>query len=349
MNDSPGMDMRRLSPVAQEALRLRVMHAVVNGMDPDEATRVFCVSTDSIANWQDRYGQGGWEALRSRRPGRRPGEGTRMTASEEKALLDRLLTHTPDDVGMVGRLWTARTVAVLARELFGAIYTDRGMRTLLTRWGFSLQRPDKRAVEADCESQRVWVEQSWPLLRQRAKDEGALIFFADQVGVRSDQLYGRTWGHRGHTPVPTQTGNRFGINAMSAISMQGTMMFTAWQGSATTDVFLTFLNRLITTVKPKIHLVLDGHSVHRSKAVRDWVAARSEAIELHFLPPYSPQLNPDEMVNADLKRDLADQSITDVRRMKAPVRSFFWSVQKQSDRIKSYFHGKHVRYTLRTI
>ncbi len=157
---------------------------------------------------------------------------------------------------MDGRLWTARSVAGLARELFGAIYTDRGMRKLLTRWGFSFQRPDKRAVEADCESQRVWVEQSWPLLRQRPTDEGAPIVFADQVGIHSD-LYGRTWGRRAHTPVLPQTGNRFGINAMSAISMQGTMMFTAWQGSFTTDVFLTFLNRLITTVEPTIHLVLD--------------------------------------------------------------------------------------------
>ncbi|MFC3491621.1 IS630 family transposase [Glycomyces rhizosphaerae] len=138
--------------------------------------------------------------------------------------------------------------------------------------------------------------------------------FLDQVGVCSDHLSGRTWGRKGHTPLATTSGNRFGVNAMSAISREGQMYFTVFRQSFTIEVFIDFLERVIGTFEGKTHLVVDGHSVHRSKRVREWVAARDDRIELHLLPPYSPHLNPDELVNADLKRHLADKVITDVRR-----------------------------------
>lgn len=231
---------------------------------------------------------------------------------------------------------------MLARRPFGALLTDRGMRKLLRRLGFSFQRPDRRAIEADPAAPWEWVERAWTELIKRATAECARVMYFDQVGLRSDHLSGRTWDRKGQTPLAATCGNRFGVNAMSAISREGQMYFTVFRQSFTTEVFIDFLGRVIDTFEGKTHRVLDGHSVHRSKRVREWVEARADRVELHFLPLYSPHLNLDELVNADVKRHLADQVVTDVHQMEAAVRSFFHSVQKRASHVRAYFLAPHV-------
>jgi transposase len=176
-----------------------------------------------------------------------------------------------------------------------------------------------------------------------------VILFGDQVGVRSDQLAGRTWGRKGQTPTVARAGNRFGLSAMSTISTRGELHFTVLRERFNAEVFLVFLDRLLGQFEEKIHLVVDGHSAHRAKKVREWVAERPDRIELHFLPAYAPHLNPDELVNADLKRTLADQVITDRAQMEQAVRTFFHRVQKLPDRVLGYFQAPHTKYAGSTI
>lgn len=283
-------------------------------------------------------------------PGRRAGEQTRFSLPEESALVEAICEYEPERLELGGKLWTRRKVAGLAKKLFGASFTEQGIGKLLRRHGFSFQRPDKRAIEADPEAMRTWTDETFPAIEQRAKDEGAAILFGDQVGVRSDQLSGRTWDRKGETPVVKRTGKRFSLNAMSVIATNGQLYFTIFAATFTTEVFIRFLDRLIGHYDGrKIHLVLDGHCVHRSVAVRDWVAERSTLIELHYLPPYAPHLNPDELVNADLKRTLADQVLPDREHMQAAVRSFFCRVQKLPDHVRSYFQAPHTSYAYSTI
>jgi transposase len=338
------MDMRRLSPGQQEALRMRVMGALRDGMTGAEAQRVFGVSEGSIRNWRNRFDAGGVEGLESARPGRRAGGGAKLSESQAKALMDALIVFSPEQLNLGGLLWTLRKVAVLCQRLFGVSFTEQGMGKVLRRMGFTFQRPDRRAIEANPEAMALWVQHTFPALATRAKAEDAVILFGDQVGVRSDHLSGRTWGRRGQTPTVARTGKRFSLNAMSTISPRGDMHFTVFRGRFNTPVFLEFLTRLLSQHTKKIHLVIDGHPVHRSKAVTAWVAERSDRIELHFLPPYAPHLNPDELVNADLKRTLADQVITTRDQMETSVRSFFHRVQKLPARVRSYFQAPHTMY-----
>ncbi|MGW0962535.1 IS630 family transposase [Streptomyces gelaticus] len=179
------------------------------------------------------------------------------------------------------------------------------MGKYLKRWGLSFQRPDKRAVEQDPEKMARWHEETWPQIRARAGADGGESLFADLVGVRSDQVTGRTWGKKGRTLIIVRrTGNRFSANSMSAISTRGRMYFMVFTESFDSAMMCRFLDRLVGHFDRKIHLVVDGHSAHRSKKVKDWLADHAEEIELHFLPPYSLELTPDEMVNADLKHRL---------------------------------------------
>jgi len=341
--------MRRLSPQQQEALRKRVMAAVRDGMSTADAVRVFGVSRGSVRNWKARFDTGGAAGLSSGTPGRSLGEQTKLSASEAEALVGSIVEYEPDALNLGGKLWTRRKVCVLAERLFGVSFTEQGMGKLLRRMGFSFQRPDKRAIEADPEAMREWVEETYPTLREQARAEGAVILFGDQVGVRSDQLAGRTWGRKGQTPTVARTGNRFGLSAMSTISTRGDLHFTVLRDRFNAEVFIAFLDRLLGQFEEKIHLVVDGHSAHRAKQVREWIAKRSDRIELHFLPAYAPHLNPDELVNADLKRTLADQVITDRVQMERAVRAFFHRVQKLPAHVLGYFQAPHTKYTSSTI
>ncbi|WP_203217850.1 IS630 family transposase [Nocardia terpenica] len=346
MGDDFRVDMRRLSPGQQEALRMRVVAALRDGMTGAEACRVFGVSENSIRNWKARYAFGGVEGLESRRPGRKSGQARKLTPDREAALVEAIIEFEPEQLELDGKLWTRRKVAALARRLFGVSYTERGMGKLLRRIGLSFQRPDRRAIEANPEAMTEWVERTYPALVERAESEGAVILFADQVGVRPDHLSGSTWGRVGQTPAVARTGKRFSLNAMSAISPRGDMRFTVFAGRFDTTEFLTFCKRLIAGYNgTKIFLVLDGHPVHRSKATKVWMAEHAEQIELHHLPPYAPHLNPDELVNADLKRVLADKTITGRDQMELAVRSFFRRVQKLPGQVRGYFEAPHTIYT----
>ena len=324
---------------------MRVVAALREGMTAAEAVRVFGVSEGSIRNWKARYAFGGVEGLESRRGGRRAGEARKMSLDQEQALIEAIIEFEPGQLGLEGKLWTRRKAAGLARRLFGVSYTEEGMGKLLRRMGLSFQRPDRRAIEANPEVMAEWVRATYPALVRRAGQEGAVILFADQVGVRSDHLSGSTWGRVGQTPTVARTGKRFSLNAMSAISPRGDMRFTVFAGRFDTAGFLTFCKRLISGYDTKIHLVVDGHPVHRSKATKKWMAEHAEEIELHYLPAYAPHLNPDELVNADLKRTLADKTILGRDQMELAVRSFFQRVQKLPDHIRAYFQDPHVVYT----
>ncbi|MGW0937806.1 IS630 family transposase [Streptomyces sp. NPDC002666] len=190
-----------------------------------------------------------------------------------------------------------------------------------------------------------WHEETWPAIRARA--EGGEILFADQVGIRSDQVTGRTWGAKGRTPIVRRTGNRFSVNAMSAISTKGRMHFMVFAGTFDSAAMCHFLARLVGHFDHKIHLVVDGHSAHRSKKVKVWLADHTEEIELHFLPPYSPELNPEELVNADLTYSLPkSHRAMNQAELAADTRQFFRRRQRQPHIVRGYFHGPHVRYTL---
>ncbi|MFE5513052.1 IS630 family transposase [Streptomyces sp. NPDC056529] len=184
-------------------------------------------------------------------------------------------------------------------------------------------------------------------MRARAEADNAEVLFADQVGVRSDQVTGRTWGEKGRTPVVRRTGNRFSLNAMSAISTKGRMHFMVFTEAFDAKVMCRFLERLIGHFDRKVHLIVDRHSAHRSKTIRTWLAEHEDEIELHFLPSYSPELKPDELVNTNLKRSLPHTHRTrNQNELSAETRTFFHHRQRQPRIAHGYFRGRHVRDVL---
>ncbi|MFB7600148.1 IS630 family transposase [Streptomyces sp. NPDC056160] len=258
-----------------------------------------------------------------------------------------VLDHMPCDLGLSGQLWTRRLIGELISKLYRVRFTEPGVGKYLKRWRLTFRRPDKRAVEQDAEVVHLWREETWPAIRARAKADNGEVLFADQVGIRSDQVTGRTWGEQGKTPVVRRTGNRFSVNAMSAISTKGRMHFMVFTESFDANVMCRFLDRLVGHFDRKAHLVVDRHSAHRLKVVRAWLADHAYEIELHFLPSYSPELNPDELVNADLKRSLPHtHRARNQNELAAETRRFFHRRQRQPHAVTGYFKAPHVRYIL---
>ncbi len=339
-------DARFLSPDAQEALRGRVMAALRGGMGPAVAARTFGVSRSSVWNWRRRVALGNSTSLRSKKRGRP--KGTQL-APHEAATTVRLITdRCPDQLKLPFALWTRAAVQQLLAERFGVQVSVRTVGRYLAGWGLTPQKPLRRAYERDPVAVQHWLDEEYPAIERRAKAENAEIHWGDQMGLRSDHQTGTSYGRRGQTPVIPGTGQRFRCNMMSAITNRGELSFMVFKENFTVAVFIKFVRRLLRLRQRKVLLILDRHPVHLSAAVTGWLARHADRLELFLLPGYSPDLNPDEFLNQDVKSNaLGRQRPATRAELIDGVRSYLRSTQRQPAIVKSYFHADSVRYAAR--
>lgn len=340
----PKQDARKLSPEGQEDLRRRVMAAVEGGMGVTEAARTFGVTRQSIHNWVNAVEARGVAALKARRRGPKPGG--RSLAPHQRASLVRSITAgCPDQLRLPFALWTRDAVIELTQRRFGISLSRSTMGRYLREWGMSPQKPVRRAYERDPAAVRRWLEEEYPAICEKARLQKAEIHWADEMGLRSDHQTGTSWSKRGVTPTIPGTGQRFGCNMISAVTNRGSLAFMVFTERFTASVMLRFLRRLVGQVGRKVFLVVDGHPVHRSAQVRRWVASKSESIEMFHLPPYSPDLSPDEFLNNDVKSNaVGRRRPADRKDLLADVRSYLRSTQRQPEIVQRYFHAESVRY-----
>jgi transposase len=299
-------DTRSLPAAAQAALRKRAVRAVLDGMTQAEAARVFGVHHNAVNRWVKRYRQGGFQGLAERRRGRRPGEQAALSEPQQQEVIALVRDATPDELGLAGFLWTREAVAELISQRYGVWLARTTVGAYLRGWGFSPQRPQRRALEQHPAAVRRWLAETYPAIRAQARREGGVVLWLDEMGVRSEAAAGRSWAPVGQTPVIKRTGKRFRINMISAVSNAGMLRFRLFVGSFSGPVFIDFLRRLLRdSGRRKVHLIVDGHPVHRAKAVSAFIGRHAERIQLHFLPGYSPELNPVELLNHDVKANAA--------------------------------------------
>jgi transposase len=337
-------DARRLSPQAQEDLRRRAVAAVKAGFTQAAVSIMLGVSPKTVWRWVDAFDRKGNKALKAGKRGRRPGEQKALDARQEARVRRAVVGKYPDQVALPGLVWTRPQVRQLVRDWFGVGLSLVTIGKYLRSWGLSPQKPIRRAYEQNPEAVARWLEVDYPTIEKRAKKEKAVILWLDQTGLRSDAAVGTTWAPVGRTPVVGKTGKRFGVNVMAAISNRGELYFTCFTGSFTGPVFLAFLDRLVRHLDRKIHLVVDGHPVHRRVNVRNWLADRVVQIEMHFLPGYSPELNPVELLNGDTKRHVAQANPANPAELAAAAASHLRRRQNQPEAVKALFGKPEVRY-----
>jgi transposase len=324
---------------------MRAVAAYENGMTQAEVAKALSVSRYSVIKWVAAHKEGGEKALRARKKGPPIGHGRLLTPRQAASVARTVVGKCPEQLRLPFVLWTREAVADLIWRRYGVRLARRTMGNYLQEWGFTPQKPVRRAYEQDPEAVKAWRDEIYPAIHARAKSENAAIYWGDESGLRSDHQAGRSYGKKGRTPVIPGTGQRFRCNMISALTNRGRLCFMVFLQNFTTVVFLDFLRRLSKHAARKVFLIVDGHSVHRSKAVKKWLASHPEKVEIFYLPGYSPELNPDELVNQDVKSNaLGRRKPKNRREMVADTRSYLRSTQKRPDVVRNYFRGEHVCY-----
>ncbi|RJO68793.1 MAG: IS630 family transposase [Myxococcales bacterium] len=338
-------DGRRLSPAAQEALRVRAVAAVQGGMSKSEASRVFGVSRRALYNWLERVDAEGKRALKGDRRGRPKGSGAKLKPWQAAQTARLVQDHCPEQLKLPFVLWTREAVGLLIERKWGVKLSLTQVGRYLKRWGFTPQKPVRRAYERDETAVKRWMQEEYPAIAKRAKAEGAEIHWGDEMGLRSDHQAGTSYGRKGKTPVIPGTGKRFRCNMISTITNRGTLRFMVFEGSFVSAVFIEFLKRLLKQSGRRIFLIVDGHSAHVSRETKRWLAAHGERIEVFYLPGYSPELNPDELLNQDVKANaLGRRRPRDKADLMANVRGYLRSTQKMPQIVRNFFLEPHVCY-----
>jgi transposase len=336
-------DSRSLPPIAQEDLRRKAVRAIAGGMTQEEAAKLFGVTRQAIIKWLKKYREGGERALRARRRGR-PKRGSLepwQAAQIVRAIEDRC----PDQLKLPFFLWTREAVGALIAQRFDIRLSVWTVGRYLAQWGFTPQKPVRRAFERDEQKVQRWLNEEYPAIRNSAKAKKAEIYWGDEMGMRSDHACGRTYGRRGETPVIKGTGQRFGCSMISAITNRGKLYFMVFKRRFRAQVFLEFLRRLVRQVGRRVYLILDQHPVHKAVKVKQWLQRHRNSIEIYHLPSYSPELNPDECLNQDVKSNAVGRCRPHTQEeMVQGIRRYLRSRQQQPGLVRKYFQAQSVSY-----
>lgn len=335
-------DARKLSSESLTDLRRRAVGSVQDGHAPDEVAETLGVSRAAVFGWLASYRAGGWNALNARKRGGRP---RKLTGRQMQWIYKTVTEKSPLQMKFPFALWTLDMVRKIIKQHLHITLSRASVGRLMDQMGLSAQRPLWRAYQQNPAAVAKWLKKEYPQICKAAKAAHATIFFGDEAGVRSDAHSGTTWAPRGKTPIVSTTGARFGMNLISAVSRTGQMHFAVVEGRVTGEVFVEYLRRLIHGRTRPVFLIVDGHPTHRSVMVRRFVESVSARLRLFFLPPYSPELNPDELVWNDLKNHvLGRMKIEGPDQMQRAVLGRLRWMQKHPKHVASFFYAPETRY-----
>ena len=340
--------MRKLPAAAQEERRRQVVGLRESGLTFVAIAAQAGLTENGVSGICRRYAERGMAGLASRPRGPAPGSGRFLTGRQEVQIRGLICRHLPDELGLPYALWSRAAVRALVEQRCGGLrMAVRSTGTYLARWGFTAQKPLRRAYEQSADAVRRWLQRDYPAIRIRARREKGTIFWGDETGLRSDDVRGRSFAPRGRTPVVRPSHKRANLGLISAVTNKGELRWMILDGAIKASILIRFLDRLVQEASGggKVFLILDNLPVHRARSVQDWLAERKSQIEVFHLPAYSPELNPDEGLNADLKqaatRKPPARSKPELRRT---VISHMRSLSKRPDRVRSYFGHRTFRY-----
>jgi transposase len=338
-------DARKLKQEVQQELRRQIIRLREQGRSNREVAQIVGVSErHSSVTWQ-RYQRDGKEALQVGTRGRRHGESRKLTTDQESGIRKLLVDKTPDQLKLQFALWTRDAVRLAIKQEFGIELPLRTITDYLKRWGFTPQKPAKRAYEQNQKAVQQWLDDTYPGISARAKHEKAEIHWGDETGIQADAYNAKGFSPKGKTPIVRLNAKKSSINMISSITNQGQVRFMLYQETMTSQVFIKFLSRLAKDAKRKVFLILDNHRVHHSKLVKAWLEQHKDQIELFFLPSYSPELNPDEYLNGNLKQKIrSGMPARSQKELMKKTRSFMKTLQRRPHHVRGFFKHPMVAY-----
>jgi transposase len=335
-------DGRKIDHVTLEVLRMRAVKQIEAGKRVEDVAASLGLSRSAVFAWMAAYREGGKDALKAKPvPGRPP----KLSGAQLRTLYTLIVGADPRQYQFEFALWTRDLVRELIYSQFKVRLSAVSVGRLLRMLGLSPQRPVFRATQQDPERVRRWREQDYPAIRDEAAQVGATIYFGDEAGIRSDYHSGTTWAPVGQTPVVASTGARYSVNMISAITPQGKLRFSTFTGTMNAATFISFCRRLLHDDIGPVFFIVDGHPVHRSKAVKEFVESTDGRLRLFFLPPYSPELNPDEWVWKNVKHDrIGKAGIRSAEDLRQKAENALRRLQRLPGLVCAFFLDPHIRY-----
>lgn len=340
------LDARKLPPTTQNYLRQQAIRLRKDGKPVMDIAAYLGVHRNTVTRWWHESLQGGESAFYQHPRGRRRGEKRTLSIAQETRVQQVIVSAFPDSVGIDSALWTRRAVQQFIQHTCQVRMPLRTVGEYLKRWGYSPQKPLKRAYEQDPKAVQYWLDHTYPELERRARSENAEIAWGDESGLRSDTQVGRGFAPIGETPeIHLSQKNRVRVNLIASITNQGTVRFMLYTCKLTEAVLLSFLKRLIANRQRKLFWIVDQHPVHRGKQVQQWLSQHRDEIEVFYLPSYSPQLNPAEYLNGDIKQGVHSKPPTrNLSQLKQRVMSHLRKLQKLPSRVQKYFEHPFIAY-----
>jgi len=329
------LDGRKMNRKALEEIRIRAVKRVEAGESPEVVIKALGLSRPRIYEWLALYREGGVDALKSRKaPGRTP----KLPGEHLQTIYRTVVGNSPLQLKFPFALWTCGMVRDFIQREFGVNLSEVSVGRLLKKLGLTPQRPKWSAYQQDSVLVATWMTKDFPQIQRLAKATGATIYFGDESTIRSDYHSGTTWALRGQTPTVRTTGARFKLNMLSAVNAMGTLRFMVTEQNVTSEVFVDFLKGLIHDESRPVFLIVDQHPVHRSKMVKEFVAGTEGRLRIFFLPPYSPELNPDEQVWNHVKsHGVGRMVVKGVSQLREMIIARLDSLRNAPELVRSFF------------
>lgn len=338
-------DARKLKKEVQQQLRHQAVRLRKKKMTYREIAEIVGVYPDTVGRWCREYERHGAKGIKIKERGRKLGDKRTLTPEQEARIQRAIVDKEPDQLKLPFALWTRISVQQLIKQLLSIDMPIRSVGEYLSRWAFTPQKPLRKAYEQNPKAVTKWLDEQYPAIADSAKKERAEIHWGDETGLCSDSQHGRSYAPIGKTPAIRLCAKRERINLISSITNQGKVRFMIYKKTMNAQVFIKFLRRLITDADRKIYLILDNLRVHHSKIVKAWVEEHKDQIELFFLPSYSPELNPDEYLNCDLKAGVHSGVPARTKgKLKSKALSHLRMLQKKPERVAKYFRHPKIAY-----
>lgn len=338
-------DLRKLSKEVQTEVRKRAVQAVKSGKKVTLVAELYGISRRVLTKWCKKEREEGMDSLEGDNRGLPEGIKGKVKKSKKREIIDIILNKTPETEGLSSQLWTRKAVLALIKRYCNINYSLPTISRMLIMNGLSPQKPTYRASQRDPVKIQKWLDETYPKIKVLAQKEGGIVHWGDEMGIRSTHVFGRSYGLKNKTPVVNKTINRFGYNIISTIADNGSFRFMTFKNNFNISVFLDFLRRLIHRQKKKIFLIMDNHKVHHSNKVAQWLKKNKKRIELFFLPPYAPELNPDEMLNRNVKSNVSYSNIfSSESNLLSALKSYLFDLQRKPEKIKSFFTYKSLSF-----
>jgi transposase len=338
------IDGRTLTHEASEAIRIMAVRRVQEGERPSAVIQSFGLCRTTVYKWLRAAARGGEAALVARKA---PGPAFKLRPRQKQQVRTWICGKDPRQYGFDFGLWTRRIVVELIQQKMKITLSVTSVGRLLAELQITPQKPLRRAYERDPAAIERWKREEYPALVKHAQHRGADIFFLDEAGLRSDAALQRTWGARGQTPVVQTSGQRQSINAISAVNLLGAFWYNVYDGKLNKESFVQFLKDFLRSRRRPVFLVLDRHPAHIAKLVAEYVQSLNGRLELHFLPGYAPDLNPDEFVWNHLRqKGVSKTPLQRAESLRARVTADLAAIRADPPLVRSFFRAPSVSYIM---